>query len=86
MYAVLTVRDRGIGIPEEDVPRLFQAFHRGRNVGETPGSGLGMVIVKRCVELQGGTIEFESRVGEGSTFIVRLPFYMKLATDGLPVR
>src|SRR5262249_43037969 len=52
--ALFTVRDRGLGIPDADTKQLFQAFHRGRNVGETPGTGLGMYIVKRCVELHGG--------------------------------
>jgi PAS domain S-box-containing protein len=47
--AIFIVRDKGIGIPEADARMLFQAFHRGRNVGDTPGTGLGMTIVKRCV-------------------------------------
>jgi len=69
------VRDHGIGIPPEDLPHLFEAFHRGRNVGDVSGTGLGMVIVKRCVELHGGTIKCESVVGEGTTFYVRLPLW-----------
>jgi len=73
--AVFTVRDGGIGIPEEDLPRLFQAFHRAANVGETPGTGLGLVIVKRCVELYGGAIEVRSKPGEGTTFVVTLPVF-----------
>ncbi len=51
---VCRVRDHGIGIPEEDRERLFNAFHRGTNVGTSPGTGLGLVIVKRCVDLHGG--------------------------------
>jgi signal transduction histidine kinase len=73
--AVLTVRDRGIGIPEADARLLFHAFHRGRNVGDTPGTGLGMTIVKRCVELHGGKIAFESKEGDGTTFVVGLPLW-----------
>ena len=73
--ALFTVRDRGIGIPEFDARLLFQAFHRGQNVGDTPGTGLGMTIVKRCVELQGGKIAFESKEGRGTTFIVALPVF-----------
>jgi signal transduction histidine kinase len=73
--AVFTMRDRGIGIPEADAKQLFQAFHRGRNVGSIPGSGLGMVIVKRCVELHHGKIAFESKEGAGTTFIVALPLF-----------
>jgi signal transduction histidine kinase len=78
-FALITIRDHGIGVPAEDLPHLFDAFHRGRNVGDVPGSGLGMVIVKRCVDLHGGTIHCESREGEGSTFTVRLPLFLKLA-------
>lgn len=73
--AVCVVRDRGIGIPEADLGRLFSAFHRGRNVGQVSGSGLGLVIVKRCVELHGGTLQVDSRVGEGTTVTVRLPVF-----------
>jgi PAS domain S-box-containing protein len=68
---VFEIRDHGIGIPDEDQKRLFEAFHRARNVGEIPGSGLGLVIVKRCVDLHGGTIECSSKVGTGTTFVVR---------------
>jgi signal transduction histidine kinase len=67
------VRDRGIGIPEPDREWLFNAFHRGRNVGNRPGTGLGLVIVKRCVDLHGGTIQVESEPGAGTAMTVRLP-------------
>jgi PAS domain S-box-containing protein len=77
--AIFTVRDRGIGIPEADARSLFQAFHRGRNVGDTQGTGLGMTIVKRCVELHRGKIAFESQEGEGTTFIVALPLFGQVA-------
>jgi PAS domain S-box-containing protein len=73
--AVCIVRDRGIGIPEADQPRLFNAFLRGHNVGQRPGTGLGLVIVKRCVELHGGTISVSSKPGEGTTMTVRLPLF-----------
>jgi PAS domain S-box-containing protein len=73
--AVCRIRDRGIGIPEADRERLFNAFHRGLNVGNTPGTGLGLTIVKRCVELHRGTIKVESAVGEGTTMTVRLPVF-----------
>jgi signal transduction histidine kinase len=74
-HAVFTIRDHGIGIPAADQIRLFEAFHRAKNVGETPGTGLGLLIVKRCVELHHGTILFESRETEGTTFTVRLPLF-----------
>ena len=72
---VIQVKDAGIGIPEEDVPHLFEAFHRCGNVGEIPGTGLGLVIVKRCVEIHGGSLQLDSQVGKGTTFTVRLPVF-----------
>lgn len=73
--ALFTVRDRGIGIPEESLAELFQSFRRGSNVGARPGTGLGLVIVKHCVELHGGKIEIQSKVAEGTTVTVRLPVF-----------
>jgi PAS domain S-box-containing protein len=70
--AVFRVRDRGIGIPDADQQWLFNAFHRGRNVGNRPGTGLGLVIVKRCVELHGGKISVESNAGQGTIVTVTL--------------
>ncbi|MCW1912600.1 ATP-binding protein [Luteolibacter sp. GHJ8] len=67
------VADRGIGIPKKDQARLFEAFHRATNVGEIPGSGLGLLIAKRCIELHGGSIDFVSAEGEGTSVNVRLP-------------
>jgi signal transduction histidine kinase len=73
--AICTIRDGGIGIPESEAARLFTAFHRCANVGDVPGTGLGLLIVKRCVELHGGTISFTSQQGGGTTFTVRLPLF-----------
>ena len=70
---VFYVRDQGIGIPAGDRPHLFQSFHRASNVGTTPGSGLGLVIVKRCVDLLGGHIKVDSHEGKGTSFVVNLP-------------
>lgn len=67
------VIDHGIGIPEQDQKWLFNAFQRGRNVGQIPGTGLGLVIVKRCVELHRGTIQVESAVGRGTKVGVEVP-------------
>jgi PAS domain S-box-containing protein len=75
--AVFTVEDHGVGIPEADQPWLFKAFHRGQNVGNLPGTGLGLTIVKRCVEMHGGKIKFHSTTGIGTTFIVTLPLFGK---------
>ena len=70
---VCAIRDQGIGIPEADREWLFNAFHRGHNVDDRPGTGLGLVIVKRCVDLHGGKIKVESKVGEGTVVTVKLP-------------
>ena len=72
---VCVVRDHGIGILEADQPFIFKAFQRGRNVGNRPGTGLGLMIVKRCVELHDGRIEFKSAIGTGTTFTVTLPVF-----------
>jgi signal transduction histidine kinase len=73
--AEFVVRDSGCGIPPADQARLFTAFHRAGNVSHIAGSGLGLVIVRRCVELHGGNIAFESAEGLGTTFTVTLPLF-----------
>ena len=73
--AVLTIRDRGIGIPAEDLPSLFVPFRRGNNVGRRSGTGLGLSIVKRCVDLHGGALDIESEVGKGTTATLKLPVF-----------
>ena len=73
--AVCVVHDSGIGISESDQQQLFKAFHRGTNVGTRPGTGLGLLLVKRCAELHGGKVRVTSRVGEGTTVTVRLPIW-----------
>ncbi|MBK8025476.1 MAG: PAS domain S-box protein [Chloroflexi bacterium] len=69
----LRVQDEGIGIPPEDMKRLFETFHRAANVGAISGTGLGLSIAKQAVELHGGTIAVESALDRGTTFTVRLP-------------
>lgn len=69
----LRVSDEGIGIPPDDQGKLFKAFYRASNIGITPGVGLGLVIVKECVELHQGRVEVESEVGAGTTFTIILP-------------
>ena len=71
--AVIEIQDRGIGIPLEDQPRMFESFHRASNVENRPGTGLGLAIVKNSVELHGGEISFSSAVGSGTRFTVMLP-------------
>lgn len=63
----ITVRDNGIGIPEEEQSHLFEAFFRANNTGNIPGTGLGLNIVKRYIGLMGGEVSFESAVGNGTT-------------------
>lgn len=67
------IQDDGIGIPEQDQDRLFEPYFRASNVETIQGTGLGLKIVKDCVELHGGTIEVDSSVEQGTTFFVRLP-------------
>jgi signal transduction histidine kinase len=71
--AVIQIRDQGIGIPQEDQSRLFENFHRGKNVSTIPGTGLGLSIVKKAVEAHGGQIDFVSEVDVGTTFTVKIP-------------
>jgi PAS domain S-box-containing protein len=70
---ILTVRDHGIGIAEDEQADIFEPFFRGGNVGERGGTGLGLSIVKESVMLHGGTIRVHSAVNEGTTFTLTLP-------------
>jgi PAS domain S-box-containing protein len=73
---IFQVRDSGIGIPEEDQKHLFESFHRATNVETIQGTGLGLVIVKKCVELHKGEINFTSELGRGTTFTVTIPYFL----------
>ena len=70
--ATFEIADRGIGIPPEDQARLFETFHRARNVGNISGTGLGLAIVRKSLDLHGGTIRFESAPGRGTRFHVAI--------------
>lgn len=70
---VFSVRDEGIGIPKEDQKFMFDRFFRASNAGNVQGTGLGLNIVKRYVELLNGTITFTSQYGSGSIFVVSIP-------------
>ena len=74
--AVLTVTDTGIGIAREELPRVFERFHRVESArGRThEGTGIGLALVQELVRLHGGTVEVESTPGRGTAFTVRLPF------------
>lgn len=69
----ITVADKGIGIPVDEQEHLFSKYYRATNVGGIQGTGLGLSIVKRYVETLGGTIDFTSSKGQGTTFMVSLP-------------
>ncbi|MBC6366972.1 ATP-binding protein [Algoriphagus sp. AK58] len=71
LYAVIS--DKGIGIPKSEQGKLFDRFFRAGNVGIVEGSGLGLSIVKKCLEVLQGDISFESEVGKGTTFRVSIP-------------
>jgi two-component system phosphate regulon sensor histidine kinase PhoR len=72
--AVIEVEDHGMGIPERDIPRIFERFFRAQNVGRTSiGSGIGLAGARQIVLDHGGSIDVHSREGLGSTFVVRLP-------------
>jgi two-component system sensor histidine kinase/response regulator len=70
---ILSVTDKGIGIPEDEQRHLFEAFYRGVNVNDIQGTGLGLSIVKQFVELHGGTITLKSDANKGTIFTVVLP-------------
>ena len=70
---IITVTDEGIGIPNDDMPYLFETFHRGKNTIEIPGTGLGLSIVQRAVNMHNGVINVESRENEGTKFIITIP-------------
>ncbi len=70
--AAVSVRDHGVGIPSDQVPRLFQRFFRARTAAGIPGTGIGLHLVRELVEMHGGTIDVVSEEGAGTTFTVRL--------------
>ena len=69
----LSIRDTGIGIPEEDLTRIFDPFYRGTNSRREQGFGLGLTTVKSIIESHGWSISVSSRVGEGTVFTIRMP-------------
>jgi signal transduction histidine kinase len=73
--ATIEVRDTGLGIPAEELPRIFERFYRGTNTGDAraSGSGLGLAIVRSIVDMHGGAIDVASVTGEGTVFRIRLP-------------
>ena len=70
--AVVAITDQGLGIPEDEREAIFDRFSRGSNVGDVPGSGVGLWSVRRIAEQHAGALAVVSHVGEGSTFTLRL--------------
>ncbi len=85
----IEIEDTGRGIPEEDLPRVFEKFYRGKNAGggikasaeEVPGIGLGLNLAQTLIEGMNGAITVESRLGEGTKFSVRLPVWTEKADN-----
>ncbi|MDZ4701498.1 MAG: HAMP domain-containing sensor histidine kinase [Rhodothermales bacterium] len=75
---ILSVTDEGIGIPPEDVPYLFEPFHRASNVDTRPGTGLGLTVLQRAVSMHQGSITVESTLGKGTAFTIMLPRHCQL--------
>jgi len=78
---VVTLEDHGIGIPVDDLSRLFERYYRGSNVSGVVGTGVGLYLVKIVVDLHGGSIAVESTEGSGSRFTLRLPVTPNGRTD-----
>lgn len=74
----IIVKDYGIGIPEDGLPKLFDTFYRAKNVGVVSGTGLGMPIIKMAVDALGGTIDIDSEVGIGTKVSVTIPQYSEI--------
>ena len=81
----IAVRDTGAGIAPEDVGRLFREFEQTGAARGREGTGLGLALAKRIVELHGGRIWVESEIGHGSTFLFSLPVAAAVSTDAMPV-
>ncbi|MDJ0696683.1 PAS domain S-box protein [Mastigocoleus sp. MO_188.B34] len=75
-HAVFTIKDQGIGIPQDHLPHLFESFNRANNVDNIQGTGLGLSIVKKCIDICQGEINVISKVGNGTIFTVKLPLNM----------
>ncbi len=83
---LVSVRDSGVGIAEEDIPKLFDKFTQfGRKAGPgEKGTGLGLAIVKKLIEMHGGKIDVESEVNQGTTFTIALPLTTSAVAEALP--
>jgi PAS domain S-box-containing protein len=80
-FFLLEVTDQGIGIPDDDLKYLFQPFQRGSNAADFPGTGIGLTIIQKSVELMNGTVSVKSKMGQGTTFMVRFPARLVSSVD-----
>ncbi len=80
-HLTIIVRDYGMGVPQEDKEKIFEAFHRTNTVGTIQGTGLGLAIVKKAVDLHHGSIELDSELGKGTTFTIKMPLNYEGAID-----
>ena len=69
----IIIEDQGIGIPETDKAHIFEKFYRASNVSNIAGTGLGMSIIQRTLELCHGNMEFSSNLNQGTKFIINIP-------------
>lgn len=72
-FALISIKDYGVGIPANDLPNMFQRFFRATTSKGIPGTGVGLSVCKQFIEMHGGDISIESIEGEGATFTVKLP-------------
>jgi signal transduction histidine kinase len=82
---VVAISDHGIGVPESDLDRLFERYHRGSNVSGIVGTGVGLYLVKMVVDMHGGAVAVASKEGDGARFTIRLPRKPAAATEAAAV-
>ena len=84
--AVVEIADTGPGIPEAELPHIFEELFRGEDAAAAPGSGLGLALVQRIITLHDGAVDVRSRVGRGTVMVVRLPLAPQAAQVSSPRR